>query len=331
MPGSPPSLEPIVRAASAYWATGAIRAALVHDVFSHLEAGVNTPEALARAASVSLRGARGLLDALTGLGLTKVESRRYTATDSARVYLTPSSPLFVGDFVQFVTGHMARFADFPEAVRTGEGLLDLHGVPDHPYWEQLVRGIEVLATPIARLAAQHLSIAEAGPIRVRDIGGGRGMFAAEFLAVNPAASAVQIDWANVNALARDFVTSRGVGDRFETRDGHFLELDYGEAEYDVIVYSQMAHGFTPAENREAFAKIHRALKPGGTLLINEYLLEEDGTAHPWVLLFSTNILFHSPKGIGWRIDEYESWLKEAGFTSFERVETPLPATLVLAR
>lgn len=332
MPDQSLSLEPILRAATGYWATSAIRAGLRFRIFTHVAAGVNDLSGLSEVAGIAPRGARALLDALTGLQLLQVEDRRYTNSAVAERFLVEDSPTYLGTMVLFITRDMAEWEGFGDAVQSGTSVKRLHSIPDHPYWDGLVRGIAPLAVPVAEFASRLLGIADKGAIDILDIGGGAGAYSGVFLRDNPHARSTQIDWNNVNAVATEFVATFGVeADRFRTVGGDFREVEYGESCVDVIVYSQMAHGFDPPDNIEAFHKMRRALRPGGVLVISEYLVNDDGSAHPWVLLFSANILFHSPHGAGFREDEYRAWLAEAGFHDVERVETPLPATLLIAR
>lgn len=98
-----------------------------------------------------------------------------------------------------------------------------------------------------------------------------------------------------------------------------------------MVFSQVAHGISKAANLDVFARIRRALKPGGKLVISEYLVNEDGSGHPFALLFSANLMVHSADGAGYRMDEYREWLEQSGFDDIVRRETVMPATLIYAR
>ena len=59
-----PTLERIMHVASGGWALAILAAAVHHSVFTHVEAGADTVEALAKKAGVSARGAGTLLDGL---------------------------------------------------------------------------------------------------------------------------------------------------------------------------------------------------------------------------------------------------------------------------
>ena len=105
----------------------------------------------------------------------------------------------------------------------------------------------------------------------------------------------------------------------------------GTAKYDFAIYSHIAHQEAPAGNIEAFRKLRKAVKPGGTLVVNDFVLNDDRTGNPFAMLFASQMLVVTKDGSTYRQSDYRSWLKEAGFTSIEVVPTPTPATLVFAR
>jgi hypothetical protein len=91
---------------------------------------------------------------------------------------------------------------------------------------------------VATLAADALRPADAGEISILDVGGASGVYSAIWLTLNPAARSTQLDWGPINAIARRLLTERGVVDRFTSIDGDPHTTDFGDAAYDVAVYSR---------------------------------------------------------------------------------------------
>src|SRR4029077_17953827 len=107
--------------------------------------------------------------------------------------------------------------------------------------------------------------------------------------------------------------------------------DFGAGKYDFAIYSHIAHQEAPADNVAIFRKFRKALKPGGALVVNDFILNDDRTGHPFAMMFGSQMLVVTKDGFTYRQADYRSWLSEAGFRLIEGVPTPPPATVVFAR
>jgi len=312
------------------WASAILGAAARHRVFDALEAGTRDVDGVASATGISKRGAQAVLDGLAGLGLVTNANGTYRNTPEASAFLTSGKPSYLGAMAQVMSDGLTDWSKLPEAVKTGNpAAAATADLPENPFWEQLTPAIAALSYPVAQVAAERLGIAKAGAIRWLDVGGGSGVWSAVWLGANPAARGVQLDWPNVNQLAKQFVARHGVGDRFSTIDGDFHDLDFGKGEYDVAILGHIAHQETPESNVELYKKFHRALKPGGTLVINDFVLDDQRSGHPFAMLFASQMVLVTKGGLTWRQSDYRQWLSQAGFTSVEFVDTHTPSTVVL--
>ena len=131
-------------------------------------------------------------------------------------------------------------------------------------------------------------------------------------------------------MHKGFVGNFGVADRFATIDGDFHTVDFGCAQYDYAIYGHIAHQETPTDNVAIFRKFRKALKPGGTLLINDFILSDERTGHPFAMMFASQMLLATKGGNAWCQADYRAWLAEAGFESVDIVPTSSPATVVFA-
>lgn len=327
-----PTPDRIMRLINGYWATGILGAAASHSLFTHLEAGADTAGRLAERAAISERGAQTLLDGLVSLELIEVRDGSYRNTAEASSFLVDGNAASLGNFARLKLAHMGTMAALPEVVRAGGPVRDaVVEVADNPHWAEVVPAIAAQSVPVAMIAADTLRLATAGEIAILDIGGGSGVYSAIWLGINPAAHATQLDWAPVNAIARRLVAARGVADRFACVDGDFHTTDFGTAVYDVVVYSHIAHQEGPEDNMAIFARIRAALKPGGTLVVCDYLVDDDRSGPPFPLIFAAEMLVKSKQGGTWRRADYRGWLAKAGFEDVSFQSTPSPATLVFAR
>jgi len=332
MTANQPTPDRILQLANGYWATGILGAAASHSLFTHLDGGADTADRLATQAGISERGAQTLLDGLVGLGLVELHEGRYRNTAEAAAFLVDGQPTCLSSFAQLKLAHMGSLAALPEVVRAGGPVTDATvEVADNPHWNNVVTAIAAQSVPVAMIAADMLRLAEAGEISILDVGGGSGIYSAIWLRLNPAARCTQLDWGPINAIARRLLAERDVASRFVCIDGDFHTTDFSNDAYDVVVYSHVAHQEGPEDNVAIFTKIRGALRPGGTLVICDYIVNDDRSGPPFALIFASEMLLKSKRGATWRQADYQAWLAKAGFEDVSFHPTPSPATLVLAR
>ena len=330
MPG--PTPDKVMQCITGGWAAAIVGSAARHGVFNALEGDGDRVEGVAKKAGISSRGAQAVLDGLTGLGLVASSNGHYQNAPEASAFLVKGKPAYLGGMAEVFTDALAEWAKLPHAVKTGRPTAsNTTDMADNEFWHVLVPAIAALSFPVAQMAAERLGIATAGPISWLDVGGGSGVWSAVWLGVNKEARGFQLDWPVVNQIAKGFVGNFGVADRFQPIDGDFHKVDFGSAQYDFAIYAHIAHQEIPAENVEIFRKFRRAIKPGGTLVVNDFVLNEDRTGHPFAMLFAAQMLLVTEGGFTWRQSDYRQWLGEAGFTSVDIVPTPTPSTLVFAR
>ena len=328
---NPPTPDKVMQLTTGGWACSILGAAAHHGIFDALEGTPDTAENVARKTGISPRGAQALLDGLTGLGLLTLSRGKYQNTPDASAFLVKGKSGYLGSFAEVMLNDFGIWQKLPEAVKTGRPTMpDDAEVVDNPYWQELVPAIAALSYPVAQMAAERLGIAKAGGVSWLDVGGGSGVFSAVWLGANKQAQGFQLDWPNVNKIAHGFVGKFGVGDRFQTIDGDFHATDFGVAKYDFAIFSHIAHMEPPEGNLAIFRKFRGALKPGGTLVIQDFILSDERTGHPFAMMFTSEMLVMTKNGCTYRQTDYRAWLGEAGFKSVEIVPTQTPATLVFA-
>jgi SAM-dependent methyltransferase len=332
MTSDQPTPDRIMHLVNGYWATGILGAAASHSLFTHLEAGADTAGGLADRSGISERGAQTLLDGLVGIGLVELHDGRYRNTAEASTFLVEGKPTSLSEFAKLKMTHMAALADLPDVVRAGGPIRAATvEVADNPHWKKVVTAIAPQSVPVTAIVAELLGLADAGEISILDLGGGSGIFSAAWLGLNPAARATQLDWAPINAIARRLVAEQGVADRFTCIDGDFHSTELAAAAYDVVVYSHVAHQEGPEDNTALLAKVRGALRPGGTLVICDYVVDDDRSGPSFSLIFAAEMLLKSRRGGTWRRADYLAWLAKAGFEDVTFHPTPSPTTVILAR
>jgi len=152
---------------------------------------------------------------------------------------------------------------------------------------------------------------------------------------DPTASVTQLDWPNVNAVAKKLNRERGLDGKIRFIDGEHHTAALESNHYDLVLASNFCRFESPQGNQELFTKAYNALKVGGTLVVNDFVPNEERTEPTFALRFSVYTLTHTPEGECWTLSQYSDWLKKAGFNSVEThsdIPKTLPGTtLILAK
>jgi SAM-dependent methyltransferase len=297
-----------------------------------LSSGPKSIEQIARQTKSSLRGCQAIADGMVALKLWKVaEDGMYSNSPAAEKWLVPGKPEYVGDeHPDLFRDWLPRYAKITDSVKSGEPVFDLNSKETLDFWAHLTPMLAAKGAPVAIQAIETLGIDSGGAVSLLDVGGGgSAMYARQLLTRNPQATATQIDWPHINAAARCSLDETGVADRFINRDGDFHDVPFGDAEFDVVVFSHIVHQESPESTAELVGRAARALKPGGRVLIVDWVVDDGRTGPASSLLFNSTMLMLSSSGKSYERQELTKIMSENGFSSprFESAEDW--ATLVI--
>jgi ubiquinone/menaquinone biosynthesis C-methylase UbiE len=309
--------------------------ALEYDFFTLISQGHNSADAVARQAGTDPRATRILLDSLPALGVVEKRDGKYFNSPSAEAFLVKGKPSYFGDFRHVALALWDGMAHLKESLKTGKPLSRLDTNAELQVWEKLVLGIIVIAEPAAKALCDILKIgSERKGIKVLDIAGGSSIFGMTIVTRDPTAQVTQLDWPNVNAVAKKANKERGLEGKIRFIDGDHHTASIETGHYDLVLASNFCRFESPKGNQELFAKAYSALKPGGIFMVNDFVPNEERTEPTFALRFSVYTLTHTPEGECWTLGQYSDWMKKAGFKSIAThgdIPRTLPGTtLILA-
>jgi SAM-dependent methyltransferase len=297
-----------------YWRSRAILTAAELDCFTRLHReAMGAPELAARIGS-DVRTTTRLLDCLVTFGLLKKEAGLYRTTEGGSL-LSTGHPKSVRPLVLHLNRLWKSWSHLTETVARGKNP-HLSPVTEEggASLEAFIGGMYV----VGRDAAAEIAGA-CRPDRFErllDIGGGPGTYTMAFLRRNPELRAVLFDLPEVIPMAEAWLRAEGLIDRVELAPGDFYadELPGG---CDAALLSAIIHQNGPEQNLDLFRKVHRALVPGGTLIIRDHVMDEDRTGPPAGTLFALNMLVATEAGDTYTFPEIRQLLLEAGFREVE--------------
>ena len=330
------SPRPLMRLLGDFGNSRILEAAIEYDFFTLIHRGFDTYEEVAREAGTVPRATRIVLDGLLALALVEKRKGKYFLTPISETYLVRGKPSYIGDFRHVALALWDGMAHLKETLKTGKPLSRMDTGAELEVWEKLVIGIIPIAQPVARTLCDLLGIGtKKKGLRVLDIAGGSSIFGMTVLTCDPSAQVTQLDWPNVNAVARKLNRERGLEGKIRFIDGEFHSAAIEESSYDLVLASNFCRFESPKGNQELFRKAYRALKPGGFFAVNDFIPNEERTGPTFALRFSVYVLTHTPEGECWTLSQYSAWLKDAGFNSVQShgdIPNTLPGTtLILAQ
>lgn len=281
------------------------------DVFSPLHEKPMTAQALASKLGTNPRATTILLDALVALEfLTKQESV-YSVPDDVAELLTEKSANNVLPMVRHLANCLRRWSQLSRVTQIGKPAECGPSIRGEAADQaDFIGGMHNISGPIAADVTAKLQPLKFG--HLLDIGGASGTWTIAFLRAVPEAKATLFDMPPVISLAEQRIAEAGLGDRVTLVPGDFYtdELPYGA---DMAWLGAICHQNSREQNRALFAKVHKALKDGGIVVIRDVVMDPSHTSPECGALFAVNMLVATEGGGTYTFDEYRQDLCEAGF------------------
>jgi len=281
------------------------------DIFSPLYEKPMTARALACKLGTNPRATTILLDALVALEFLTKQDSDYSVPDNIAKLLTEKSDNNVLPMVRHLANCLRRWARLSEVIQTGKPAEcgpSIRG--DAADQADFISGMHNISEPIADEV-----IAKLQPLKfdhLLDIGGASGTWTIAFLRAVPEARATLFDLPPVISMAEQRFAEAGLGNRVTLVPGDFYtdELPDGA---DIAWLGAICHQNSREQNCALFAKVHKALKDGGVVVIRDMVMDPSHTSPEGGALFAVNMLVATEGGGTYTFDEYRQDLCEAGF------------------
>jgi SAM-dependent methyltransferase len=309
-----------------------LKAALNYRLFDLLDEAPQTVGQLAARSGASTRGLTAILNALVGLDFLVRQGDRYALTPESAAFLVSTKPGYHGGFFRHVIRQiLPQWLRLTEVVGSGRPAVTANRQGEgQEFFAEFVEGLFPLSYKAAQVLGEHLGIPEAAsPISVLDIGAGSRVWGIALAHQSPQVTVHAVDWPDVLEVTNKLARRHGVGNRLRTVAGDLLEADFG-AGHQVATIGHILHSEGRDRSRQLLRKTFRALAPGGTIAISEFMPDDDRTGPPTPLIFAVNMLLHTEAGDTFTFAEMAGWLREAGFANLRLLEAPAPSPLLLA-
>jgi hypothetical protein len=264
-----------------------------------------------------------LLHILQNEGLLNYSEEGYVCSDTARLFLTASSPY---NQITYLEKHIRHLKDLwlslSEIFINGPKLFD-----EQTFFAELSlpsMAANALCSRLQDVTSAIVSLKRFSSARkMIDLGGGHGLYAMALAFANPNLKAIVFDLPQVVTLAESYIKKYGMQERVSTKGGNFFSDDIGDS-YDIILSSSNPSG----KSKEILTKIVAALNPGG-YFVNVQPGETHSSEDPynqleWLLWSFFDVTAPKKewgKRDGFLTEEYQKALTESGLLiiSIEKV------------
>lgn len=316
--------------------TQALIASSELGLLGRLVGGPATLAELARAVGGHEAPLRVLLEVFAHMGLVEEgEDGCFGLTRTASQSLDVNSLPYIERALPATQAYWEALGFLDEAVREQRFRLDLRDpeVARRIYQENASRISGIFASHLrlsrqaAALVGRMRSLAGA---RVLDVGTGSGVWGAAFGLADPTSHVTYLDSPHVLDAVRPHLARLKLDGRSTLWTGDCLSVDYGEAAYDAILLPQIIPALPPSALPGFFARLARALKPRGLLLISGYLLTDrrDG---PLDALYFALRRYVSNEGDVLSLPEFRALLEPVGLTASRAFDMPIQQVVVAHR
>jgi SAM-dependent methyltransferase len=279
-------------------------------IFEVLAKADYTAQEMATACGLHLHATEVLLFALAGAGYVRSKGKRYALAPVARKWLLKSSPRSLYDYMLFNFLNWTWDERLEDFLRTGKPA-HIHQEMSNDEWRVYQRAMRSLASFSAFEVARRIPVPR-GALHMLDLGGSHGYYSVMLCRRYPELRSVVFDLPEAVEHAATILAQEGMGERIVHRAGNALIDDLGNEEYDLIFIGNLLHHFDEQTNRDLVKRSARALRPNGSLVIEE-LQRFQSPREAGELGALSNLYFAATSEAGtWSMQEIAEWQREAG-------------------
>ena len=326
--------EVMLKMITGYWVSQAIGVAARLGVADQLAVGPRSSDDLASAVGADPQSLHRVMRMLASIGV-------FSQPDPGVFALTPLGETLRSDthssmrnfaIAETAHGHWQPWGRLLDSVKTGAPMArETLGMELFEWYGQNAEEAEYFSAAMGNLSAlvasELVRVYDCTTARtIADIGGAHGVVLAAVLRANPSSRGILFDLPHVIATAADALKAQGVADRCELVSGDFFAAVPDGA--DLHLLKQILHDWDDERATRLLMNCHRALTPGGKLLLMEMVVPPDNRPSMAQAMDLNMLVLLSGRE---RTEaEYRDLLERAGFRLERVIPTHSPFQIIEA-
>ncbi|MCK6547896.1 methyltransferase domain-containing protein [Myxococcota bacterium] len=266
---------------------------------------------------------RAVLDAAVALRVLKKRDGKYSAAQHVLTTLgDPSSPNYLGEWVAYLHAMTGPLFELAKVVRSGKPSItyeeNLDGVGDERSraWSALMSS--AMSTNAKSRGLEIVDRIDFSSVKTfLDVGSGPGVYSIGICERHTHVKATLLDLPGSLDVAAKNAAASGCSERIELVPGDAMTWMPGRR-FDAVLMSNMLHMLgTDAAKALIKHAFDHFVAPGGRLIIQGQLLNDERTSPRWPTLLNLMVRVSTTHGRNHSTTEAKEWMTEAGFTDIE--------------
>ena len=287
------------------------------DVFTFIDKKSHTSENISKALNLDKGAVERLLNALVALKFLQKDGENYSNSKESFMFLSKNSHAYLAGFMH--TNHLWNtWNHLTDVVKTGRAAHDVEVNERGEQWLEAFinamhdRGKKQAPAQIAKIDLQTVD-------SVLDVGGGSGCFCMAFLNRKPGLKTTVFDLPNVVPISKNIIDREGFTGKIAHHVGDYTTDDLPRG-FDLVFLSAVIHSNSFEINQALVGKCYNSLNPNGKIVIQDWIMNDAKTEPVQGAIFSINMLVGVEGGNCYSENEVKTWLNNAGFTNFTKVD-----------
>jgi hypothetical protein len=329
--GKLPSPAHLQKIALAHRSSMVLFAASELDVFTAIDKGHRTAEALADACGAQREPMRLLLESCVADELLEKNGDEFSNTPATRAFLVRGQPAYAAHGLKYAQDLYPAWEGLAGLVRSGRPSIVPESIlgDDKEKTRAFIMAMHERARGMGSVLPHGADFA--GRKRLLDVGGGPGTYSMALVQQIPGMVSTVLDLPGVLEVTREIIESHGCADKVSLLPGDYLTTPFGSG-YDAVLLSGMMHREHEAECRLLLRKSFEAMQPGGLVVVSDVFFDDDAkNSPPFALSFALNMMLTSEHGSAHAKTEMARWVADTGFVNvgLRPLPPPNPHTLVV--
>ncbi len=300
------------------------------DIFTILDKSAKTSGEVAKKIRADERATDRLMNAVVAIGFLEKRNGKFKNTKEASDFLVKGKPEYMSGLMHTVS-LWQTWSTLTESVLKGKSVYQRPKTINNRDSRWLEAFIGAMHYRASRQAEEIVSkIDLKGVKKVLDIGGGSGAFAMAFTKAKKDVKATVFDLPNVTPITLKYIYENKLTNKVDTVCGDY-NVDKFPKGYDIIFLSAIVHINSYKGNVKLIKKCAASLNPGGRIIIQDQVMNDDRTTPPGGALFALNMLVGTEEGDTYTEKEMREWFDKAGIKFEKRIETFMGNVLIIGR